>query len=75
MLMQGILALLDQRGQGKTLCPSEVLENDGKSDKSKMELVRNAARLLAHSGKIVIQQKGNTVDPANFKGPVRLSKR
>jgi hypothetical protein len=69
---QDILRLLVLRGQGKTICPSEVLSEDLKLDKIMMEHVRRSARLLAHDGKIEITQKGQAVDPLDFKGPIRL---
>ena len=37
-----------------------------------MEPVREAARSLANGGQICITQKGVTVDPQSFKGPIRL---
>ncbi|MFK8029388.1 MAG: DUF3253 domain-containing protein [Gammaproteobacteria bacterium] len=74
-LMNDIMVLLDKRGSGKTICPSEILDADNKADKQKIERVRSAARLLAHDGKIVIKQKGKVVDPTGFKGPIRLAKK
>ena len=71
--MQEILELLSQRGPQKSICPSEVLSPEDKKDAKKMEKVRCAGRLLAHSGKIKITQKGMVVDPSDFKGPVRFS--
>jgi hypothetical protein len=69
---QEILSLLAQREPGKTICPSEILTEDLKQDKVMMEHVRRSARLLAHEGKIEITQKGQSVDPLNFRGPIRL---
>ena len=37
-----------------------------------METTRSIAKQLAADGKIEITQKGNVVDPENFKGPIRL---
>ena len=67
-----ILTVLHARSRTSTICPSEVLAEQDKKDKNKMELVREAARRLVHQNKIVITQKGNTVDPSAFKGPIRL---
>ena len=67
-----ILALLQQRGRDKTICPSEVLAAEFKQNHEKMESVRQAARRLAGAGKIQITQNGRTVDPSSFKGPIRL---
>ncbi len=69
---QEILTLLELRGPAKTICPSEILSENQKQDKIMMEHVRRSARLLAHEGKIEITQKGQTIDPLNFKGPIRL---
>lgn len=67
-----ILELLQKRSKDKTICPSEVLPMELKSDKAMMEKVRQSARLLAHAGKIEITQGGQVVSPDNFKGPIRL---
>ncbi len=67
-----ILALLAERGAGKTICPSEVLVGEQKQDARLMELVRRSARLLAHAGLVEITQKGVAVDPSDFRGPIRL---
>lgn len=70
-----ILALLTERGPGKTICPSEVLAPEQKQDAVMMEHVRRSARLLAHAGEIEITQKGMAVDPTDFRGPIRLKKK
>ena len=67
-----IMALLKQRGDGKTICPSEVLPAELKKDKNIMEQVRQAARRLVAQGEIIITQNGETVDPSIAKGPIRL---
>lgn len=67
-----ILEFLKKRGAGKTICPSEVLPDDQKTDKTIMESVRASARLLVSQGKIVITQNGQVVDPSTAKGPIRL---
>ena len=67
-----ILDLLKQRSGGKTICPSEVLPSDLKSDATMMEHVRRSARLLAVEGLIEITQRGRAVDPQDFRGPIRL---
>lgn len=70
-----ILQLLDERGAGKTICPSEaaraVLPDNWES---LMEPARAAARRLVSDGKIVITQGGVVVDPSRAKGPIRLRK-
>ena len=71
-IMEKIIEILEIRGHEKSICPSEVLPPDQKQNKEKMELVRNAARLLAHTKKVIIIQKNKVLNPANFKGPIRL---
>ena len=67
-----IMILLGQRTRGQTICPSEVLPAEDKTDKILMEHVRRSARLLAAEGLIEITQKGKLVDPQDFRGPIRL---
>ncbi len=67
-----ILARLAERGEGKTICPSEVLPQELKKDKEMMESVRAVARELVAEGLIEITQGGQVVDPQNFRGPIRL---
>lgn len=67
-----ILALLAERGAGKTICPSEVLGVEEKQDPTTMDDVRAAARRLVHEGKIVIMQRGVVVSPDRARGPIRL---
>ncbi len=67
-----ILELLQLRGASKSICPSEVLEPQFKSDSVMMEHVRRSARLLADQNLILITQGNKTVDPKFFKGAIRL---
>ncbi len=67
-----IVALLKSRSRENSACPSEILSNEEKSNKQTMENVRQAARLLADEGIIVITQAGRIVDPSDFRGPIRL---
>lgn len=67
-----ILTLLEERGADKSICPSEVLQPEEKSNKDLMELVRISARKLVTEGKIVITQKNQIVDPSRAKGAIRL---
>lgn len=69
---KAILSLLQQRGEGKTICPSEVLSPSDKQDKEMMEEVRAEAKELARKGIIEICQSGEAIDPDNIKGPIRL---
>ena len=67
-----ILEVLNSQLANKTICPSEVLPSELKSDPIMMEHVRRSARLLADAGLIEITQQGRPVDPQNFRGPIRL---
>lgn len=67
-----ILSLLKQRGFDKTICPSELLTLEQKQDQKMMEQVRSNAIELADEGLIEITQKGETVNPHSFRGPIRL---
>lgn len=64
-----------RRGASASLCPSEVARAVFPEDqwRERMEDVRRAARRLAHRGEIRITQKGRAVDPASFRGPIRLT--
>ena len=64
--------IIKLRGRFKSICPSEVVSAENKSNKALMEEVRCAARRLVHKGEILIIQKSRAVDPSDFKGPFRL---
>ncbi|MCP2678674.1 DUF3253 domain-containing protein [Maricaulaceae bacterium NA33B04] len=69
-----ILALVEARGAGKCICPSEAArEAFPESWNDHMRHVRNAAVHLARQGQIVILRKGKPVDPEDFKGVYRLA--
>ena len=67
-----ILDLLNKRGPGKTICPSEILPLELKKDKDVMEKVRESDKLLVLENKIEITQSGKVIDPNSIKGPIRL---
>ena len=74
-LQQEILARLRERGEGKTICPSEVargVADDREAWEPLMQRVRDAAAGLVAEGEIVVTQRGHVVDSATAKGPVRL---
>jgi hypothetical protein len=72
-----ILALLAERGAGKTICPSEAARALGGPHPDGwgplMQPVRRAAVRLAKEGRLVITRKGRPVDPDDFRGVYRLS--
>lgn len=75
-LERAILDLLSSRAADATICPSEAaraVAADG-DWRGLMEPARRAARRLTHSGRVRILQKGSVVDPANFRGPIRIRK-
>jgi len=72
-LESAILDLLQQRGPGKTICPSDAARQvDPDRWRNLLEKTREAARRLVARGDIVITQRGRIVDPENTKGAIRL---
>lgn len=68
-----ILALVAERGPGKTICPSEAARSVHPEHwRELMTAVRDEAVHLAKSGEISIYRKGTPVDPDAFKGVYRL---
>jgi hypothetical protein len=72
-----ILKLVNERGPGKTICPSEAARALGGPHPDGwgplMQPVRKVAVRLAQQGALVITRKGRVVDPVSFKGVYRLS--
>ena len=69
-----IRELVEARGPGKTICPSEVaraLAGD-ESFRPLMPHVREAAAVLAERGEIAVTQRGEPVDARTERGPIRL---
>lgn len=69
-----ILELLDARGAGKTICPSEAARVLGGDDgfRELMDDVRGVARKLVARGALEVTQRGEIVDPVAARGPIRL---
>ena len=68
-----ILDLLRDRSADATICPSEAARRVGGDDwRPLMEPARMAARRLAGRGLVQVTQGGRVVDPAAFRGPIRL---
>jgi hypothetical protein len=75
-LEAAILGLLERRGRGKTICPSEAAREVAPDDwEPLMERTRAAAFRLVAAGEIVVTQRGVVVDPARAKGPIRLRRK
>ena len=72
-LERAILDLLDERAP-KTICPSDVARREGTADgwRDLMQPVRDAAQRLVSAGEVEITQKGEVVDLATAKGPIRI---
>lgn len=68
-----IRALLRKRGEGKSICPSDVARTIGSPGwRSLLDEVREVARSLAADGQIVITKGATTIDPAErTTGPIR----
>jgi Protein of unknown function (DUF3253) len=69
-----ILELLDARGPGRTICPSDAARALAGDDAFRplMEPVRAVARELVAQGRLEVTQRGEVVDPARARGPIRL---
>ena len=65
--------LLDQRRAGTTICPSEAARAvDPDGWRELMPAARAAAGRLAASGDVEVTQRGEVVDVATARGPVRI---
>ena len=74
-LEAAILDLLGSHRDRRSICPSEAARHVGGEDwRALMEPARRAARRLVASGDVIITQRGRTVDPSSFRGPVRIER-
>ena len=70
---QTILALLEQRDPGKTICPSEAARALAPGDwRPLMQPVRDTATAMADEGRLEVTQSGEVVDPRTARGAIRL---
>ena len=68
-----ILDLLDQRAEGATICPSDAARAADPDDwRPLMDPVRAAASRLVEEGAVEITQRGQVVDLASVRGPIRI---
>ena len=72
-----ILELLESRGPGKTICPSDAARAaapgpDRADWEPLMQPARDAAARLVAAGRIVVTQRGAVIDLAGARGPIRL---
>lgn len=72
-LVTSIRALLAQRAEGATICPSEAARAVGGDDwRALMQPARDAARELVDAGEVEVTQRGEVVDVTTARGPVRI---
>lgn len=71
-----ILRMVAERGEGKTICPSEAARAVAGDQPDEwgalMQPIRRIAVRLAKTGQLVIYRKGKQADPDDFKGIYRL---
>jgi uncharacterized protein DUF3253 len=70
---RAIVALLERRGDGKTICPSDAARALGGEDwQALLRPVREQARTMVASGRLEVTQSGRVVDPDTARGAIRL---
>ena len=73
VLERTIDELLDQRRPGTTICPSEAARAvDTEGWRELMPAARAAAGRLVAAGQAEVTQRGEVVDVATARGPVRI---
>jgi hypothetical protein len=72
-LERAIEVLLEERRAGTTICPSEAARAvDPDGWRELMPAARAAAGRLAAGGEVEVTQRGEVVDVATARGPVRI---
>lgn len=72
-LEAAIVALLQSRDVGKSICPSEAARQVWSEEwRQLMEPARMAARRLVAKGQVEITQKSRVVNPSTARGPIRI---
>jgi hypothetical protein len=72
-LERQIAALLDARADGASICPSDAARAvDPAGWRELMPAARDAAGRLARAGDVEVTQRGEVVDVATARGPVRI---
>jgi hypothetical protein len=73
---RAILALLDERREGASICPSDaarrVAGDDPDDWRPRMDEARAAAARLVERGAVVVTQGGDPVRPEDARGPIRI---
>ena len=67
-----ILGLLDERAEGRTICPSEAARALDEDWRPLMEPVRQTAYAMADDGRLEVTQTGEVVDGRTARGAIRL---
>ena len=74
-IRETVLTLVQARGIGKTICPSEVARAlDTENWQRFLKPIRHEAQLMARDGQIAIYRKGKQIDPDLMKGVIRLGR-
>ncbi|MCD9198289.1 DUF3253 domain-containing protein [Aeromicrobium wangtongii] len=72
-LERRILELLRSRARTSTICPSDVARAAAPDDwRPLMQPVRDAAARLVDRGEVEITQRGEVIDLAAARGPIRI---
>jgi hypothetical protein len=80
-LETSLLALLERRAPGATVCPSEAARqvsgapDDPDAWRPLMEPARDAVRRLVADGAVEVMQRGEVVDLDDARGPIRVRRR
>ena len=75
-LEAAILGLLAHRAATSTICPSEAARVvGGEQWREQMDAARATAARLEAAGVVDIAQRGEVVDPATARGPIRIRRR
>lgn len=74
---RAIVALLERRAEGKTICPSDAAralgaEYGAEDWRAFMRPVREQARTMAAEGRLEVTQSGEVVDSDTARGAIRL---
>jgi len=67
-----IVALLEARDPGKTICPSDAARALADDFRALMEPVRHVARDMVARGELEVTQSGRVVDIDTARGAIRL---
>ncbi|MEM6392974.1 MAG: DUF3253 domain-containing protein [Planctomycetota bacterium] len=70
---QAILHLITDRGPTKTICPAEAARLlDPEDWRPHLPAIHSAAKQLHATGQITVTQRGQPINSATARGPIRL---